>query len=95
MQTRATDFESKRCVATAFVNNGFMPKVSSFANAYPDLYAPLTPIQRESLDAALASDQLSNGPASRQLVAALTHSITNGLSDEEYVQVVRDALDAR
>ena len=56
--------------------------------AFPDLYEPLTDLQRASVDAALASDRLENGPATRELVELVIRSATEQLSDEEYLALV-------
>ncbi len=56
--------------------------------AFPDLYKPLTDLQRASVDAALASDRLENGPATRELVELVIRSATEQLSDDEYLALV-------
>lgn len=65
-----------------------MSTPSRYQVAFPDLYEPLTDLQRASVDAALASDRLENGPASRELVALVIRSATEQLSDEQYLALV-------
>lgn len=65
-----------------------MSTPSRYQVAFPDLYEPLTDLQRASVDAALASDRLENGPASRELVELVIRSATETLSDEQYLALV-------
>ena len=65
-----------------------MSTPSRYEVAFPDLYAPLTEQSRASVDAALASDRLENGPAPRELVELVIRSVTENMSDDEYTAAV-------
>ena len=69
-------------------HNGAVPTPSRFEVAFPELYAPLTDLQRASVDAALASDRLERGLATRELVELVILSATEQLDDEEYLALV-------
>jgi hypothetical protein len=69
-----------------------MPTPSRHQVAYPDLYATMTAQQRASVDAALASDRLENGPAPRELVELVVRSTTESMSDSDYVDAVMAAV---
>ena len=56
--------------------------------AYPELFEPLTAARRASVTAALVSDQLEHGEVSRDQVALLIRSVTENMSDAEYLQAV-------
>ena len=67
---------------------------SRFERDYPDLFAPLTPERRQSVSAALNDDRLEHGDVDRAQVELLVRSVTENMSDEDYLAAVLDRTSA-
>lgn len=57
-----------------------------FSRLYPDLFAPLTPIEARGLDEALSAGRLDGATYTRNDVARLIEAITGNLSTAEYLE---------
>lgn len=60
--------------------------------AYPELFAGLPAEWREAVGAALTSDRLEHGDVSRDQVGLVIRSITETMTDEDYVAAVLDQV---
>lgn len=61
---------------------------SRYEDQYPELFAQLPAERRSSVAAALASDELEHGAPTREQVALVIRSVTDNLSDAEYLAAV-------
>ena len=60
-------------------------ELSRYELSYPELFAPLTPQRRATVSAALDDDRLEGGNIGRADVELLVRSVTENMTDAEYL----------
>ncbi len=65
-----------------------MPTPTRFELEYPELFAALPENRRAGVAAALTDDRLEHGTVTRAQVELLVRSITENMSDAEYLAAV-------
>jgi len=74
---------------------GFMATPTRYEVQYADLFEALTLEERASVSAALADDRLEGGDIRRDQVELLVRSVTESLSDSDYLDAVLALIASR